>query len=165
MPIIIHKDGWTNIRVALFVGPDREGYFPIYPDASLYDIPRSLDPLGESGIEALLNGVVVEEERNREVHLDYTDINPEKEVQILRVADGDVYSKKFYLSPKGNGGTLEKNLTHNLSPHQFEVVSLASLRGKGNHRRKREGDTYSGKVIGWETNEEFYQRKPKRERG
>ena len=164
MPIIIYTEGGTNISTPIFVGPDREGSFPIYPNKELYDIPESLDPLGELGIKAVLNGRLPEEEVNRNITLDYKEINPENKEEVLRVTDGTSYDKKFYLSPRGNGGALGKNLTHNMTPHQYELISFSPIRVEGSYRRTREGDRCLGKVIGWEANESFYVRKPKTER-
>lgn len=160
MPIITHTDGMTNISQVIFVGPDRKGLFPVYPDEVFTQVPCQLDPLLDLEVTSVFPNIEQNHELNGEtIELDYTDIHPTKVEQTLRVTGLSFYRTEFSLSHLGDARMLGKKDQPQPQPHVFELISFAQIRPEGQYRRMREGDRPGGRVIGWESHGAFSTRK------
>lgn len=148
MPIITRKNGYYPYEEVVFVGPDTTGSYSIDNSFTAEGLPVSLNPLEQSEIIQLIDGA--DEPENEEVFLDYSHAQSKDMAPVLRVTGvGGLYNRDIYLSVHGEGLTYTGKPKPMPRPGEIQVYGRP-VREMETWRRKREGNSTRGKVIGWE---------------
>lgn len=142
MPIITRKNGYYPYEEVVFVGPDATGEYEIDNGFKEERLPRALDPLEDEGVRELAKDFV--EMPNEIVSLDYSEVNPEKVEQVVRVTGLDLFRKKIYLSTHGKGSVTTSRPKP--MPRYGEINFYGRPIRQEDYRRRRE----NGQVVGWE---------------